>query len=153
MNRSGLRFLAVAFLLLAGLVLDASQAAGRERPPRRERPSALAGGVLATFEVEGERFKVWVTNPVAIDALFALDEGSATASIPNGRLHSGTGTGRHNAPWHWYLDPNDIEIVDATTEVCDATPSYVEANRRDFIRSVGRYCPWTAELVALQDFR
>jgi len=141
MNRPGVRFLAIALLLLTGLAVDASRVDGRERPPRRERNSALAGGVLATFEVEGERFKVWVTNPAAIEALYEIDEGIGTASTPNGRLCAGSGTGRHNAPWHWHLDPKDIEIVDITAELCDAEPSYVEANRREFIRVVGRYCP------------
>jgi hypothetical protein len=94
-----------------------------------------------------------VTNPAAIEALYALDEGTGTTTIPNGRLRAGPDTGRHNAPWRWHLDPKDIEIVDITAELCDAEPSYVEANRREIIRVVGRYCPWTADVVELKDFR
>ncbi len=153
MNRAGIRSLLIVLLLIAGLGLDASQATGSDRPSRRARTLQLKGGVLATFEVQEERFKVWIKNPEAIEAVYALEAGTSTASIPNGRLRPGAGQGDHNAPWLWHLDPHDIEFAEATIELCDATPSHVQKNRNDFIREVGRYCPWTAELVALQDFR
>ena len=35
----------------------------------KNRTGALRGGVLATFEVEGERFRVWTTNPQTIHDL------------------------------------------------------------------------------------
>ena len=38
-------------------------------------------------------------------------------------------------------------------EVCDASASYVEANRDYFVETVGRYCPWSAQLIALADYR
>jgi len=37
--------------------------------PPLER-AAQVGGVLATFDVVGERFKVWVTNPETVQQLF-----------------------------------------------------------------------------------
>ena len=37
--------------------------------------------------------------------------------------------------------------------VCDAAPSYVEAHRDYFVGMIGRYCPWSARLVALADYR
>ncbi|MEA2529666.1 MAG: hypothetical protein QOF33_3728 [Thermomicrobiales bacterium] len=153
MNGIGVRFLAILLLLLTGLAVDAPHATGRDRASSPERPSHQRGGVLATFKVQDERFRVWVTNPETVQALFDLKDGKSTASIPNGRLRPGPGIERHNAPWHWHLDPEDIELADFTTELCDAKPSYVEAHRREFIRKVGRYCPWAAELVDLQDFR
>jgi hypothetical protein len=110
-------------------------------------------GVLATFDVVGEQFRVWVTNPTTIEQLFALQAGTSTASIPTGVIHTGAGTGDHNAPWNWHLDPEQIEMAEITIEVCDARPSYVEANLTDFIETVGQYCPWMAKLVGLEDHR
>jgi hypothetical protein len=113
----------------------------------------LRGGVLATFEVSGERFKTFVTNPTTVQVLFALQRGESAASIPNGRIRRGDGVGDHNAPFGWHLDAEDIEMAFATIELCDGRPSFVEAHIGEYVDVVGRYCPWGARLVALQDFR
>jgi len=113
----------------------------------------LEGGVLATFDVDGEVFRVWVTNPDTIQQLVDLRDGTSTANIPNGRIHYGPGQGNHNDPWSWHLDPEDISMADVTIELCDARPSYVEEQVQEFVEVVGRYCSWGAELVSLEDFR
>ena len=118
----------------------------------QSKPDVLKGGALATFEVEGERFRVWTTNPQTIHDLHELLQGTSTANIPNGRILRGAGRARHNAPYHWHLDPQDIAMADATIELCDALPSYVEENVDEFVERVRRYCPWAAKLVELQDF-
>jgi hypothetical protein len=115
-------------------------------------PGALRGGVLATFEVEGERFRVWTTNPQTIHDLYELLQGTSTANIANGRILRGPGQARHNAPYHWHLDPQDIAMAEVAIELCDGLPSYVEENVEEFVDRVGRYCPWAAELVELRDF-
>ena len=130
---------------LAGLLAACSSATAPS--------SALRGGVLATFRTKNQTFKVFVTRPSTIDALYALQRGQATASIPNGRILRGAGAGSHNAPYTWHLDPTDVEMADATIELCDGTPSYVEAHLTEYVDVIGRYCPWGATLVTLQDFR
>jgi hypothetical protein len=50
----------------------------------------------------------------------------------------------HNLPWSWHLDPEEIEMAEMTTEVCNGTPSYVEEHLDEFIETVGRYCPLNA---------
>ena len=115
-------------------------------------PDALRGGVLATFEVSGERFQVWVVNPQTIWDLYHLKRGLSTASIPNGRILRGPGRAAHNVPYGWHLDPRDISMADFTTEVCDARPSYVEENVGEFVDNVGHYCPWSARLVGLRNY-
>ncbi len=74
----------------------------------RGEPDSLAAGVLATFDVSGELFNVWVTNARTIQQLTELDKGKSTATIPNGRILRGPGQGAHNEPWSWHLDPEDI---------------------------------------------
>jgi hypothetical protein len=136
---------AMAGAVLAGLFI----ACGGPTGPSAE----LRGGVLATFRSVDQTFKVFVTNPATIAALFALQRGEATASIPNGRILRGSGPGKHNAPYSWHFDPADVEMADFTIEVCDGAPSYVESHLAEYVDVIGRYCPWGAKLVALQDFR
>lgn len=118
-----------------------------------DEDNALAGGVLATFDVVGEEFKVWVTNANTIDQILALEAGESQAGIPSGRILHGPGQGDHNAPWTWHLDPEDIEMAEMTIGGCDAAPNYVEANVDEFVDVVQRYCPWSAQLVSVEDFR
>ena len=70
----------------------------------------------------------------------------------NGALREGQGRADHNAPWTWHLDPIDIAMADFTIEVCDGRPSLVDSLLDDYL-TVGRFCPWGAELVRVKDFR
>ncbi|MCI0438933.1 MAG: hypothetical protein L0177_07345 [Chloroflexi bacterium] len=112
----------------------------------------LEGGVLATFDVEGEQFKVWVTNPDTIEQVLALQSGAAVG-FPNGTLRAGPGEGNHNAPWSWHLDPEATEIVELSIELCDGMPSFIENDLGYWLETVGRYCPWAATLTDVQDLR
>ena len=116
-------------------------------------PSPLEGGILATFSVTGQQYKIWVTNEDTIDAILALDAGEAIGNIPNGSIHHGPGEDNHNAPWSWHIDPEDIVMAEVTIELCDGTPQFVEDNVDYFVDSVGGYCPWSAELVDVEDYR
>ena len=117
-----------------------------------QRAVLLRGGALATFEVGDERFRTWTTNPQTIQDLHKLQQGTSTASIPNGRILYGSGRAKHNAPYHWHLDPQDISMVEVAIELCDASLTYVEENVDEFVGTVGRYCPWQARLVELRDY-
>ncbi len=109
----------------------------------------LQSGVLATFEVAGEQFRVWVTNPDTVQQILDLSASNSLANIPNGRIMRGPGEGDHNLPWNWHLDAEEIEMAEMSTEVCDGTPSYVEEHLDEFVDTIGRYCPWNARLVSV----
>lgn len=67
----------------------------------------------------------------------------------NGRFPLGPvrpGDGGFNAPWSWHLDPAETRLVEVAIEVCDAAPSYLEAN----LASFPTYCPWGARVVAIR---
>jgi hypothetical protein len=113
-------------------------------------------GVIGIFDVGGEQFRVWTTNSETIDDMYALQAGESNASIPNGPIEHGVGPDDAepvNAPWSWHYDPEAVEMAEATIEVCDGTPSFVEANVDYFVDDVGQYCPWNAELVEILDYR
>lgn len=115
-------------------------------------PAVIDDGIVATFAVAGEQFRVWVTNATTIAEIFALAAGTSRANIPNGKLLRGPGAEDHNAPWSWHLDPEDIHMAENTIEACDGRPSTVE-DLLDAYLTVGRYCPWSAQLVSIEDHR
>jgi len=54
-----------------------------------------------------------------------------------------------NSPWSWHMDPGNLRLVEIAIEVCQGTPSYVEANCKTF--GGGQYCPAGAQMVELRD--
>lgn len=136
------------------LLVAATFACGGRSPSQPTPPAnGLRGGVLATFAVGTEQFKIWITNPTTISRVLILHAGGSGGSIPNGRIHRGSGQAQHNAPYSWHLDPADIELVDLAIEVCDGRPSYVEANVGEYVDRINRYCPWGARLTSFTDYR
>ncbi|MBN1376002.1 MAG: hypothetical protein JXA01_07595 [Dehalococcoidia bacterium] len=111
----------------------------------------LTGGILVTFEVVNERYSIFVTNESAIQQIFAVERGESNAGIPSGRIIDGPVF--YNQPWSWHIDPEDIQMAELTIELCDGTPSMVEENLDYWLESVGRFCPWSASIVEIQDFR
>jgi len=65
--------------------------------------------VVATFDVGGEQFRVWVANQQTVQQLRDLAAGESNASIPAGDIHPGPGQAAHNLPWSWHLDPVVIQ--------------------------------------------
>jgi hypothetical protein len=100
--------------------------------------------VVATFQVAGdETFKVELATPELIDHAKQLLAGKEVAAIPNGTVvRNDPGV---NAPWSWHIDPATLSFADATIEVCDGLPSYVE----DGTVTSDQYCPWSAKVIAV----
>lgn len=112
---------------------------------------ALTGGILATFDVVGERYNIFIANAPTIEGVLALQRGESQAKIPSGRILRGAVS--YNAPWNWHIDPEDIHMAEITIELCDGRPSMVEADLDYWVDTVGRFCPWQAELVSVEDYR
>lgn len=117
----------------------------------RADDTGLKGGVLAVFAVQEERFAIFVTNPATCGQIIALRNGLSQASIPNGRVRRGQVA--YNLPWSWHIDPEDVAMAEAAIELCDARPSYIEAHLDEWLDTVVRFCPWSARLVSVTDYR
>lgn len=105
----------------------------------------VAAPAIVTFEVAGdEQFKVeLITDDLVAHAQQLLD-GEAVSAIPLGTVvRDDAGV---NAPWSWHIDPATFQFADATTEVCDGIPSFVE----DGTVTSPDYCPWSAVVIALE---
>lgn len=57
--------------------------------------------------------------------------------------------------WSWHVDPTDVGgWVELSTEVCDASPMYLEKNGKEWTESPGRWCPWgVAQVLSVEDRR
>jgi hypothetical protein len=107
----------------------------------------LAGCVphnpVATFEVVDQTYRIELATPDLVEHAQQLLDGEDVASIPNGLIvRDDPGV---NAPWSWHIDPASLEFADATTEVCDGLPEYVE----DGTLTSPYYCPWSAKIVRI----
>lgn len=127
--------------LWAGLlaVLAACAGAATQAPPRAE-------GVVVTFLVaDREQYKIRLTDPEDIEIARKLLAGGEAPSIPNGVVVRGDpGV---NVGYSWHIDPDRVEFADFTMEVCDGLPSDVE----QVIITSERYCPWSAEVIAIEE--
>ncbi|MBT2210083.1 MULTISPECIES: hypothetical protein [Actinomadura] len=98
---------------------------------------------VATFNVSGESYKVRLVDQDDIDQAEALLNGGSGPSIPNGKINWGVVD--VNSPYQWSIDPNNFGFADATTEVCDGRPSYVDGPNW----GAGYFCPWDAVITSL----
>lgn len=104
-----------------------------------------SGPTVVTFEVAGEEtYKIELVTPEQIEHVKALLAGSEEGQIPLGTVVRGDpGV---NAPWSWHIDPATLEFADATIELCDGLPSFVEEE----IVTSPDYCPWSAVAIKLE---
>ncbi|MDF1478582.1 hypothetical protein PYV02_05735 [Leifsonia sp. H3M29-4] len=102
------------------------------------------GPTVATFEVAGQQtFKIELATPELIQHAKDLMAGSEEGRIPVGTIVRDDPS--VNAPWSWHIDPATLEFADATIEVCDGLPEYVE----DGTLTSDTYCPWSAEVIEI----
>jgi hypothetical protein len=106
-------------------------------------------GVLATFQVgpsHSERFTILITNEETIRQIKAFNKGQSDAGIPNGLVVRGAVS--YNKPWSWHIDSEDIQMAEATAEINDGLPSFVEAELD--VWAGGYYGPWTVRLISME---
>lgn len=108
--------------------------------------AAPATEYVAKLRVGGgsniEYFRIHLVEAGDITAAFASLNNQSN-QFPNGLIVR-TGP-EYNVGYSWHLDPNDVEFVDFTIEVCDGLPSDVESGAL----TSDRYCPWSARVVKM----
>lgn len=129
--------IALATVLLAACGDDNDQPAAS---PSQE-PGAI--GVVVTFSVADEEYRIRLTDPADIEIARKLLDGEKAPSIPNGVVIRGEPDVTTGYSWH--IDPATVEFADVTIEVCDGHPSDVESGT---ITS-DRYCPWDAQVIGI----
>jgi hypothetical protein len=126
-------------LILYTLTWLTACGASTTEKPRKE-------GVVVTLRVaDGEEYKIRLTDRADIEIARKLLVGEAPPRIPNGVVVRGDPD--VNVGYTWPIDPESVEFVDITMEVCDGLPSDVGKG----IITSDRYCPWSAEVIAIYE--
>jgi hypothetical protein len=106
-----------------------------------------SGPVIVTFaSADGSTFRAVLEQPADIAAVQEALAGDGYAGIPNGAL--AYGDGGVNAPHNWHMV--DTTLADMTIEVCDGTATMVDEDTAYWVETVGRFCPWSATVIAVE---
>jgi len=101
-------------------------------------------GEYFTVQVGSATFVMFATDLATIQ--FAKDNYfGKNHRFPSGPIS--TGHGGFNHPWNWHFVPDTVRMVEASIEVCDGTPAYVNDHLSDYL-AVG-YCPWSAKVIKI----
>jgi hypothetical protein len=109
-------------------------------------PSEIQGKSFILQTANGDNFKVYATDPEAIQLLTDSYYGLNNMFVM-GRLV--IGNGGFNSPWSWHLDPDHVTMAEFAIELCDGTPSEVEHNLPYWLFQVETFCPWSSKVIEI----
>jgi hypothetical protein len=109
-------------------------------------PSEIGGKSFILQTANGDNFKVYATDPEAIQLLTDNYYGLNNMFVM-GRLV--IGNGGFNSPWSWHLDPDHVTMAEFAIELCDGTPSEVEHNLPYWLFQVETFCPWSSKVIEI----
>ena len=143
----------IAPLLVLTVVLGACSAGGSSPSPAptaapsapASAPPSAATGVVVTFQVIDEEYRIELTDAADIEIARRLLAGQEAPAIPNGIVVRGDAS--VNTGYTWHIDPGSVDFADVTTEVCDGKPSDVE----NHVITSDRYGPWSAKVIAVDE--
>jgi len=106
-----------------------------------------AGGAFVTFEVCGDAVKTWVVSGAFVDEAAAI-LGGAPRRVPTFGLASGADC---DDQWSYHPVPATAAFIDvaAVEAACDACPAVVQGELSRWLGEVGRWCPSSARVVAV----
>ncbi|NRB51262.1 MAG: hypothetical protein HRU41_26560 [Saprospiraceae bacterium] len=96
----------------------------------------------------GDTFYAWTNKAdiiAAVEAQLSLPLEQRSQHI-NGKIARIEGDCSLNQEWSWYFLADEWLLADASIEVCDGNPQYVEENLDDYL-AIERYCPWGSVVV------
>lgn len=147
-----LRFTAHAVrgcLLVFAVALGGCGGGGDEAQPTPP-PPATPTAVTFSFQIRGkgpeERF-LHTTSSTALIAAARAELALPAANrrqFPAGSIAAGNGG--FNLNWGWHFA--EVNLVEVAVEVCDGTPSMVQANLNYWLTTVRNFCPWAAYVDA-----
>ncbi len=138
------------FLLLALPAVLLLAACEKEQPVQCPAPPAAEFRVYEFGNrANGDTFLAWTSDTAVIAqvaAQLALPAAERMQHI-NGQLaRIPAGCDPINKNWSWYFVPNEWHLADASMEICDGNPRYVEDHLDDYL-AFERYCPWSSYVI------
>lgn len=105
-------------------------------------------GAIIQIDVNGSSLRFWSQNPDFIARAKKLQQSHEARTA----MFSALIDGRDCDPqWTYHVDEVRMSWVDFSVEGCDGRPSDIEREKPYWLRSVGRYCPWSAKVVSVTD--
>lgn len=145
-TRSTAKRVISVFVVMLGL---AACGGGEDTPPTPAPPTSPTATTFS-FLIRGksvdERFLYRTESSARIAAMrqqLALPAENRRL-FPAGTIAAGNGGFNLNWGWHY----TEMELVESAIEVCDATPSMVQANLNYWLTTVKNFCPWAAYVEA-----
>ena len=135
----------ITILLFGNLIL---WSCSEEDMANSDCPEVPAGTRFFEFQHDsGELYLAWTNQNqilLAVDDQLAKPLAERSQHI-NGRILKNEWMCDINFKWSWYFDPSDWALADASIELCDGNPQYVEEHLEEYI-GTGRYCPWSSKV-------
>jgi hypothetical protein len=112
----------------------------RSSHPERTRRSARRVLFTLGFNGSNQTFVILARQQRAIRELRAdLSKPRRERRIVSGIVRTRK---PYNEPWSYTMGPQSIVLGEAFIEVCDASPTYVQHHRADWLGK--RWCPWSS---------
>ncbi|CAL1147102.1 unnamed protein product [Cladocopium goreaui] len=117
------------------------------------------GGAFITLQIgagsTAQHTLQWLEDDTFINVAIKHATGTLRGSRKKGaipifnRVLNGTDC---DETWSWHVDPKEVSWAEVATEVCDASPGYIEKNS-GWLTSPGKWCPWTVSVLRVEDRR
>lgn len=123
-----------------------------DRPPPAPKKPPFIGrfAMPASGLSKQEKIAIAVSSLQAKKDLIELYYGKSNKKIPNGLLvDDRPGKNPYDKKWSFHFDPDTVQFAEVAIELCDARPSFVQANLDQWLRDVKRYCPWDLQLSSI----
>lgn len=135
--------LCIGVAMMLGACGGSEEVAPTPTPPAPPAPPAMA---TFSFQVRGKGLDERFVHSTASSAFIAAARAQLALPVADRRQFPAgpiaAGNGSFNLNWGWHF--TDVSLVEAAVEVCDGTPSMVQANLNYWLTTVRNFCPWAA---------
>jgi len=104
-------------------------------------------GLFVHFKMGDARVRMYLTDPKAKEDVQETFAGHMNKHIPMGTVRKGR---LFDPQWSWYVDPKTISMADVAIELCDAAPSLIEENLREWLDKL--WCPWSSRIEGIEGY-
>lgn len=129
---------AVAALLLTGVSCEGASTPSPPPGPYMIVRFGYVGDSTGAFEFVARASRPGLLDSVRAELNLPVDQ----RQFVNGPVRRAAAG--ENLGWRWAFEFNRWHLTDASAEVCDATPQYLDDNLTEWLDSLGHYCPWSA---------
>lgn len=111
---------------------------------------------LVTVQTAGpEQFIVRVVDQGLLDEMIDICMGVAPPRFVGVGLVTGNAGHNHDplngTIWSWHGGEGAVGLGNVCAEIYDGVPSFVEANLEYWVETVGAFCPWSGQIIAIAE--